>query len=253
MHTPILIANWKMQLSFEESIETAKAIERGIPGTGFAGQVVLCPTFPMLAAVASIRRRVAVGAQDCFWEARGAFTGEVSAHVLHDIGCRYVIIGHSERRALGESDADVSKKLRAALAAGLTPILCIGETADERQQQKHHIVIARQLATAVDGIELSGKTQAIMIAYEPVWAIGTGHAVNPEQIREARAVMLNALREYFHADRIAQSIRIIYGGSVDQGNITAIIHDGQMEGVLVGSASLKSDNVLAMMRALASL
>ncbi len=246
MQPPLFIANWKMQLSFTESLECFKAIERGLPQTGFSGRIVVCPSFPMLSSLVAVSQRVSVGAQDCFWENRGAFTGEVSPAVLADLGVSHVIVGHSERRALGETEEGIAKKLASALSAGLVPVLCIGETAEEHRQHQRDRVLSRQLE-ALGAVEFRSGREQIVIAYEPVWVIGRGQAVPESDIRHAREVILTTLRERYAPDRLSRNLRIIYGGSVNATNIRGVLSDGAMEGALVGSASLKTEQVLAML------
>jgi triosephosphate isomerase len=249
---PIFIANWKMQLGFSESIERFKEIERGIPATGFQGDIVVCPSFPMIPALSAIARKVRIGAQDCFWEECGAFTGEVSPQLLSELGCEFVIVGHSERREhLQETDAMVANKLHTALAGGLIPILCIGESAEQRRRGMRDHVLMRQLSGALEGLKFRGRKARIVIAYEPVWVIGRGQAVAPSDIRHARDVIETWLHEHYSREKLERNFRIIYGGSVDETNIAEILKKSGMVGSLVGGASLRSQSVLAMLRVLA--
>lgn len=249
--SPLFIANWKMELSIAESCSTAEEIERGVGQTAFRGDVVLCPSFPMLASVAPMLSQVLLGAQDCGWQERGAFTGVVSALTLKELGCRFVIVGHSERRRFcSESDALIAQKVRSALAAGLIPILCVGESWDERQAGHRDRVLFEQVEHALEGLLFEERAQRVCIAYEPVWVIGRGTAVEPSDIHHAREVILACLKEHYALDTIARAFSILYGGSVNADNIGSIISESGMEGVLVGGASLKAHNVLSMLRAL---
>lgn len=246
----IFIANWKMELSIAGSVAVAQEIEVGIDDTGFTGEVVLCPSFPALPAVRPMLKKVFLGAQDCGWQEHGAFTGVVSVSMLAEIGCHFVLVGHSERRRYcNETDERVGQKVQLALSAGVTPILCVGETADERRAGQRDIVLFRQVHRALEGVTFSERANRVLIAYEPVWVIGRGQAVEPSDIHHAREVIIAALKERYGRDKIDRAVRILYGGSVDAGNIAAIIAGSGMDGVLVGSASLKAKNVLAMLSA----
>ena len=248
----IFVANWKMELSIAGSPAVAREVEAGVGGTRFTGEVILCPSFPALSAVAPALKKVFLGAQDCGWQEHGAFTGVVSAAQLVEIHCRFVIVGHSERRRFcGETDELIGQKVHMAHAAGLTPILCVGETAQERRAGQRDIVLFRQVHRALEGIELSARTDRVLIAYEPVWVIGRGQAVEPDDISHAREVITAALKERYGRDKIERAVRMLYGGSVDAGNIAAIVSGSGMDGVLVGSASLKAANVLSMLSAMA--
>ncbi len=251
--SPLFIANWKMELSVVESCSIAQEIERGVGQTAFRGEIVLCPTFPALSAVGSELKAVFLGAQDCGWQERGAFTGVVSALTLKELGCRFVIVGHSERRRFcGESDARIAQKVRSALAAGLIPILCVGESWEQRQAGQRDRVLFQQVERALEGLLFEERAQRVLIAYEPIWVIGRGTAVEPSDIRHAREVILTSLKEHYALDTIARAFSIIYGGSVNADNIASIISESGMEGVLVGGASLKAHNVLSMLCALST-
>ncbi len=241
-----------MQLDDAESIETARVLATTIPG---GVHVVLCPPFTALHEVASAltdgRDGIALGAQDCSWEERGALTGEVSPADLRALGCTYVIVGHSERRQeLGETSAMAARKVRAALRAGLVPICCIGETFDERQAGKQTAVLTEQLTAVLEGLDLSGS-QSIVLAYEPVWAIGTGHAATPSDIAEAVSCMMATCTATLDAESV-QRVRIVYGGSVDPTNVRALLAVPHISGFLVGTASqtaARFRNLIAAARA----
>jgi len=247
----IFIANWKMQLSIKEGVNLAKKIKEKLETKNKLAKVVLCPSFDSLGFVAKAIRsnqksRIFLGAQDVFWEERGAYTGEVSVLNLKEIGCGYVILGHSERRKLGETDEEVRKKVMAVLKAGLIPIICIGETLLERKEGKTKDVIRKQLAAIFDGLKLKIKNQ-IIIAYEPVWAIGTGVYANPKDVGIARDLIFKFLQNYFNENQL-KKIFIIYGGSVDSKNIYEFLTVGKMEGALVGGASLNTNEFLKIIQ-----
>jgi len=234
----IVIGNWKMHLSVRESVALARGSILFLRGKTTAPEIILCPTFTALSEVQKVlsRSRVKMGAQDLFWETAGAYTGEVSPRQIKDVGCSYVIIGHSERRhQMGETDEMVGKKVTAALAAGITPIICVGETKEEREEGNQEAVIKRQIKAALAGIKLSSK-ESIIFAYEPVWAIGTGNPAMP-----ADAVAMHAL---IRASAVAAGIKtaqvkVLYGGSVDKKNAYSFLREPEVDGVLVGGASIK--------------
>jgi len=246
-----IIANWKMSLSLKESVDLAKKLSRDLRSiTGHA--VVLCPSFPALLPVGQVLAgsKIALGAQDMFWETHGAYTGEVAAGMLQEVGCTHVIIGHSERRNIaGETDAMVRKKVAAAIAAGLTPILCVGEKFQERQEGLKDHVIAKQVRSALEGIAISSAAK-LYIAYEPVWVIGSGQAVEPEEAQYTAEVIRQVAVDLFTEYNSASAIRVLYGGSVDAANITSFLRQPDVHGVLVGGASLKAETFSSMIQAL---
>jgi len=215
-----------------------------------AVEVVVCPPFTALSAVGQLLRgsRIGLGAQDLFWEPQGAFTGEVSPTMLVDAGCRYVIIGHSERRQhFGETDGSVNRKLAAALSHRLTPIVCIGETLTERDAGQTFEVLTRQLAGAFERCE-GWNCSRIILAYEPVWAIGTGRNATPDQAQEVQAF----IREWVGRRCGAQAgsaMRIQYGGSVNAANASSLLQQPDVDGALVGGASLKAEGFSAIVKA----
>jgi len=221
-----------MQLSDADAVATAQRLAATAPPDV---EVVVCPPFTSLVRIADALRgsSVMLGAQDCAWLERGALTGEVSPADLAALGCRYVIVGHSERRQLlGEQDAVIGKKVRAAIVEGLRPILCVGETFEERRAGKREAVLTAQTAV-LHGLDLVG-TQRLCVAYEPVWAIGTGHAATPEDVAQAHAFIAEQVREHLRA--AAKRVRILYGGSVGPENIAAFLAVPRVDGVLVGTA-----------------
>jgi triosephosphate isomerase len=241
---PFVAGNWKMNTGEWEALTLAHAVAELARGT--ACDVALCVPFPHLGAVRYALRgsRVTLGAQDVYWEAKGAFTGEVSAAMLADY-CRYVIIGHSERRQLfGESDEWVRRKLEAVLASPLDPIVCVGELLEERRAGKTEAVLERQLLAAFSGISLD---PAVTVAYEPVWAIGTGETATPEVAQEACAFIRGFLRDLCGA--AADELRIQYGGSVTAENAAGLLSQPDIDGALVGGASLKADQFAAIIAA----
>lgn len=227
-----------MHLTLAESLQLAKAVKEGCAAA--PTEVALCVPFTALTVVGETLKGspVGLGAQDVYWELQGAFTGEISAPQLADAGCRFVIIGHSERRRLfGETDSQAQKKIRAALAAGLTPILCVGETLDEREQQKTYRVLQVQLEGGLNGFA-PAELARLVVAYEPVWAIGTGKTATPDQAQEAHHfIRKTAARLY--GPQWASGLRLLYGGSVKAENVDSLMAQPDIDGALVGGDSLK--------------
>lgn len=240
------IANWKMELTLKESVKLARKIVRG--AEKFSIKTILCPSFTSIEEVGKITRgkKTGLGAQDMFWKEEGAFTGEVSANELKRLGVKYVILGHSERRKLGETDKIVRQKLEAALQANLTPILCIGETLEERQKKLVKKILQKQISFAFKNLKISGKK--VLIAYEPVWAIGTDRPAHPKDSREAFDIIKKELEKHFPKKTIKKQITIIYGGSVNSKIIADFIKDGRMSGALVGGASLDGSEFLKIIK-----
>jgi triosephosphate isomerase len=238
MRTPFIAANWKMFKTVLEAVSFVKEFRPLVKDLTDV-EIVVAPPFTALHAVAEAARssNIGVAGQDLHWEREGAFTGEVSAGMLREAGAEYVIIGHSERRRLfHETDETVNRKLGAALAAKLTPIVCIGETLEEREANQTLEVLDRQIKQGLDA--LTGEQVAsLVIAYEPVWAIGTGRNATPEQAGEAHAHIRTRLRQWFGGDA-ADHCHVIYGGSVKPDNIHALIVHPDVDGALVGGASL---------------
>jgi len=249
MRKSVIAANWKMHQTIRESVSFVQAfIKAGLQQE--AVDVVICPPFTALSAVASALRgsSIGLGAQDVFWEPQGAFTGEVSPAMLADVGCRYVIIGHSERRThFGETDEMVQRKLRSALVHGLTPIVCIGETLAQREAGQTFEVLTRQLDGAL-GQCPEDACRRIILAYEPVWAIGTGHNATPDQAEEAHRVIRRWVSGHCGPEA-GESIRIQYGGSVTAANAADLLHRPDVDGALVGGSSLKPDAFYAIVKA----
>jgi len=244
---PLIAGNWKMHKTLAEARALVDGIRAGLGDA--AVDVLVAPPFTALGVVVEVARgsAVAVGAQNVHWERQGAFTGEVSPAMLREAGCSHVIIGHSERRQLfGETDDGVAKKAAAALAAGLVPIVCVGETLDERESDRTMEVVERQVERALR--ELSPDAVAgLVIAYEPVWAIGTGRAATPDQAQEVHAG-IRGLVARSHGDPVAASVRIQYGGSVKPQNAAEIMTQPDIDGALVGGACLEAESFLEIVR-----
>jgi triosephosphate isomerase len=238
MRIPIIAGNWKMYKTVADTVKYVKEL-RGMAKDIADVEIVLAPPFTAVHAAAEAARNsnVIVAAQDLYWEREGAFTGEVSASMVREAGAEYVIIGHSERRTLfGETDIMVNQKTVAAFAAGLTPIVCIGETLDQRDRGEALAVLDRQIQKGLDG--LTGEQLAqLVIAYEPVWAIGTGRTATPEQAGEAHTHIRGRLRQWFGAEA-ADNVHVIYGGSVKPENARDLVRQADVDGALVGGASL---------------
>ena len=238
MRTPFIAGNWKMYKTVAETVKYVKEF-RGLVKDINSVEIVLAPPFTALHAAAEAARNsnVGISAQDLHWDREGAFTGEISAAMIAETGAEYVIIGHSERRTLfGETDATVNRKLTAAFASGLTPIVCIGETLDQRERDETFSVLDRQIRDGLDGVT-SEQVVQLVIAYEPVWAIGTGRNATPEQAAEAHAHIRKRLQQWFGASS-SELCRIVYGGSVKPENIGNLASQPNVDGALVGGASL---------------
>jgi len=245
MRQPLVAGNWKMNGSLESIRSLMSGIIEGMANKCPA-QVVVCPSYVYLDAVAGMVKgsQIALGAQNVSQEASGAFTGEIALSMLKDFGTRYVIVGHSERRALyGESDALIASKFTTTLMGGLTPILCVGELLEEREAGKTEEVVARQLDAVINHAGIKGFEGAV-VAYEPVWAIGTGKTASPEQAQEVHAFIRQRLAK--HSPAIAENLQILYGGSVNAGNAEQLLSMADVDGGLVGGASLKAADFLAI-------
>jgi triosephosphate isomerase len=243
MRRPLVAGNWKMHGSRAENAELIEALLHGVPGQT-AGEIAVCPPFPYLWEVGRLLKEsnVSLGAQSVCAEPVGAFTGEVSAAMLKDVGCRYVIVGHSERRGIyKEDDALVARKFLAVRGQGMTPILCVGETLDERERGATKDVVTRQLVAVLDLAGVNEFAEAV-VAYEPVWAIGTGKNATPEQAQEVHAHIRSVVAA--RDANIAARLRILYGGSVKASNAREIFAMPDVDGGLIGGASLKADEFL---------
>jgi len=238
MRRPVIAANWKM---YKTQAETRAFFAAFLPLAAAAGHcdLIVAPPFTALAAAVEAARgsAVAISAQDLYWEKEGAFTGAISARMLVETGCTHTLVGHSERRHIfGESDDQVHRKLRAALAAGLTPILCVGETLAEREAAQTESVLRRQFTSAARGLTPE-EFSRILLAYEPVWAIGTGRMATPELASAAHRFLRKLVEEEFSAGH-AQTLRILYGGSVKPEKCQSLLAEEEIDGALVGGASL---------------
>jgi triosephosphate isomerase len=244
---PLIAGNWKMHKTRAEARELARQIRRGLE-PGRRVEVVLAPPYTALAAVAREIRgsHIGLAGQDTFWERQGAFTGAISPVMLKDAGCRYVIIGHSERRQhFGETNQTVNLKLKAALDAGLIPILCVGETISQRQGGETLTVVETQLKEGLAQMPPAAG-EDLVVAYEPVWAIGTGLTATPTQAQEVHAFIRTLLPEILGA---GPGIRILYGGSVTPENAASLLAEPDLDGALVGGASLKVESFLQIIAA----
>ncbi|MCG2714640.1 MAG: triose-phosphate isomerase [Candidatus Omnitrophica bacterium] len=248
MRKTIIAGNWKMYKNISEAIELSNGLKRELFKLDFEStEVVLCPPFTALAEVAEVLSEsdIGLGGQDMYWAEEGAFTGEISANMLKDAGCQYVIIGHSERRQFfAESNETVNKKIKAAIKCELTPIVCVGENLQEREQNKTFNVIEDHIKQALVDIDAQ-QMQKIVVAYEPVWAIGTGKTATPEQAQEVHKYIRDLLKKMYGED-VAQGVRIQYGGSVKPENILELMAKPDVDGALVGGASLKIDAFAAI-------
>ena len=246
MRTPFIAGNWKMNLDRAAAVELAEGLAKesaGVEGVDMA----VCPPTVYLDAVAKAvaGSKVALGAQNAYHEPKGAFTGETSMGMLIDIGCKYVILGHSERRhILGETDADINKKVLAAFESDLLPIVCVGETLDEREAGKTLEVVRTQFKGSLAGVT-DDQMKKTVIAYEPVWAIGTGKVATPDQAEEVHAALRKILEECYNSE-VAEAVVIQYGGSVKPDNAAELLAQPNIDGALVGGASLKVDSFMGI-------
>lgn len=249
MRTPIVAGNWKMNKTRDEAVTLASGLKEGL--AGFVGvKVVICPVATVLGSVTDTLTdsKIEVSGQNCYHAESGAFTGELSPQMLQDAGCTWTLIGHSERRQyFGETDTLLNEKLKFALVTGLNVIFCIGETLDEREGGTMDEVLTRQLVEGLAGIT-DDDFKNVVVAYEPVWAIGTGLTATPEQAEEAHAFVRNVVKENFNGT-VADGLRIQYGGSVKPDNAAELLGQPNIDGALVGGAALDADGFVAIVRA----
>ena len=249
MRTPIVAANWKMHRTVAEAVELTRAVRKALAEvTGV--EVVLCPPFTALAAVREAigPARIGLGAQNMYFEEQGAFTGEISPLMLAEM-CQFVILGHSERRQFfGETDAGVNRKAKAALAHNLTPIICVGEALEQNRSGQTATVVGSQVRAAFEGISRADAAR-VVVAYEPIWAIGTGLAAEPAEVNGIIGVSIRGVLAEMHGEATAQAIRVEYGGSVKADNMADFARMPEIDGALVGGASLKADNFAAIVKA----
>lgn len=246
MRTPVIAGNWKLFKTITEATGMVAELKLLVAGTAGV-EIVVAPVFTALSRVADVLAgsNVRVAAQDCYWEEEGAFTGEVAPKLLVDAGCSHVIVGHSERRQyFGETDATVNKKTKTAIAAGLSAIVCVGETLAEREADRTFAVIEAQLTGSLADLT-AGQLAHAIIAYEPVWAIGTGKTASDAQAQEVHAFIRRLVAKLVgHGP--AEAIRILYGGSVKPDNVKGLMSQPDIDGALVGGASLKADSFAAI-------
>jgi len=242
MRRPVIAANWKMHKTIAQALQFVKEFLPLVEGVENR-DVVLIPPFTALQSLAEALKTTSIklGAQNLFWEKEGAFTGEIASSMVVDAGCAYVVIGHSERRQyFQETYPLINKKVQAALTAGLIPIMCIGETLSEREKGKTFEVIKNQITEGLKGLQIN-KSEQLVIAYEPIWAIGTGHTATPEQAEEVHGFIRELIRRAC-GKGIANGLRIQYGGSVKPENMAELMAMPDIDGALVGGASLKPDS-----------
>jgi triosephosphate isomerase len=252
MRKPFVAGNWKMNTDSQSAVALAKAIAAESVDALSEGKitVAVCPPSVYLSSVAGALNGscVGLGAQNVYSEAKGAFTGEVSVSMLKDVGCTYTLVGHSERRhVFGETNDMVNKKVHAAISGGLLPILCVGELLEEREAGNTEDVVKTQITKGLEGID-AAKMQAVTLAYEPVWAIGTGLTATPEQAQEVHAFIRSILTDLYDAN-LAEEVRIQYGGSAKASNAAELLSEKDVDGLLVGGASLKAPDFMGIIEA----
>ncbi len=248
MRKKIVAGNWKMNLTLQEGLALVEALKSNLSDIQKSDMVV-CPPFPFLAPIAEVLRgtRIGLGAQNMYFEEKGAFTGEISAPMLLSTGTQYVILGHSERRKyFGETNETVNKKVKKAIVSKLTPIMCVGETLKQREKGETESIITSQITEGLFEL-LAADVREMIIAYEPIWAIGTGRTASPEQAAEVHQLIRSIVAKKF-GEEIAEQVRIQYGGSVKPDNAETLLSQPDIDGALVGGASLKADSFEAIVR-----
>ncbi len=248
MRTPLIAGNWKMYKTVAEAVELVEALMADLPEMADR-EVLICPPFTALYPLSPLLSEspIQLGAQNMYGAGQGAFTGEVSPVMLAELNCRYVILGHSERRQLfGEDDALINAKVRSALEHGLKPILCVGETKQERDASKAEEITLGQLRAGLGGLAAE-QLNDVVIAYEPVWAIGTGETATPADAQAMHAAIRGALAEHYGHDQ-AETVRILYGGSVKVDNVDLLMSQTDIDGALVGGASLQAESFLRIIQ-----
>jgi len=247
MRKKLLAGNWKMNKDIAESIDLISEINKGLNSSVFnKADVIVCPPFISIYPVCEYLKHseIKVGGQNMYKETEGAYTGEISANMLISAGCRYVILGHSERRQyFGENDTLINQKMEKAITSNLIPILCVGETLSQREENKHIQTVTEQVKSCLKNIEASNEQEKFIIAYEPVWAIGTGVNATPEQAEEMHSEIRGILKELYGED-ISEQIRILYGGSINEINSTDLFKMKNIDGGLVGGASIKAESFI---------
>jgi triosephosphate isomerase (TIM) len=248
MRKPFIAGNWKMNLLTKDALALASALVDELNGVS-GMEIAIAPVYTVLSAVNEVVRGTNIGlaGQDVYWVDSGAYTGAIGPAMLKDAGCGYAIIGHSERRQyFNETDITVNNKVKAAIGADLTPILCVGETLAEREAEKTFAVVRRQAEEGMRGIPRADAAN-IVVAYEPVWAIGTGKTASPEQAQEVHGFIRKTLSEMYDQD-FAETVRLQYGGSVKADNIERLMSEPDIDGALVGGASLKADSFIGLIK-----
>lgn len=248
MRVPVIAGNWKMYKTVDEAVAMVEELKTAVSGVTDR-EIVVCAPFTALSALTSHLgdSNISVGAQDMFWEEEGAYTGEIAPRMLTSLGVKYVIIGHSERRQyFGETDETVNKKVKAALKHGLVPIVCVGESLEQREAGQTEALVTRQVKGAFADV-VATDTAKVIIAYEPIWAIGTGRTATSEQANDTIKVIRHVIAELY-GEEVANAIRIQYGGSVKPGNIKELMEQSDIDGALVGGASLESGSFSQIVR-----
>lgn len=249
---PLIMGNWKMNLSFAESLKLARAIQRRRKQIRDDCELVIFPSFTALDAVRRVFEgaKVFLGAQDMFWADRGNFTGEISPQQLRELGCTWILIGHSERREyLSETDDMVGRKVSAALRYGLTPVVCVGETSDQRAEERSELAVQSQIREAFRYVHPPFPGQRIIVAYEPLWTISPGRPCNPDDATAMAQIIRQALIDQYDADHLVENFTIVYGGSVDASNLSLYLAGHELEGALIGNASLNPDTFFPILDA----
>lgn len=238
---PLIVANWKCNPTSQvEAEELFNSVSKGVKNIENA-EAVICPPFIYL----PLLKGLTIGAQDCYYEEKGAFTAEISVAMLKDLGCKYIIVGHSERRKLfNETNENVNKKLKAVLEAGLIPIMCIGETEQEREQEKTEKILGEEL---IEGLEGISSISNLVIAYEPIWAIGTGNPCDVEEAKQMNLLIRKIVSKLYNS-AVSKNIRILYGGSVKANNAEGYLKQAEFNGLLVGGASLKAEEFIEIVK-----
>ncbi len=249
MRKKIIAGNWKMNKNLSESINLVSEIKKNLP-ENLNADVLVCPPFTSLETVHSMIKDtpVKLGAQNMYFEDSGAFTGEISANMLKSVGCEFVILGHSERRHIfGESDEMINKKIKQAVKNGLNPVFCVGETLNERENGRAFEVIEDQITKGLTGIS-EDEFSNVVIAYEPVWAIGTGKTASPEQAQEIHKFIRELISKMYSTSS-AENVRILYGGSVKPNNAASLLNENDIDGALVGGACLQAESFVQIIEA----
>lgn len=250
---PTIIANWKMQLGLGESSQLARQMVEWTQQAMPSVSLIICPSYIALQSVGHELHGsiVMLGAQDVFWAERGAFTGEESPLTIRETGGSAVIIGHSERRQMGETNDQIGRKALAALTHGLMPIICVGESADERTRGQHEMAVQKQLTTIFRSTPPPNQGQIVYVAYEPIWAVGTGEPADPDEAEAIRVLIHRTLIDLYPAELVDRSFRMLYGGSVDANNISNYVQPGRYQGSLIGTASQKFDTFTKLIESVA--